>query len=70
MAHRVTPIRRAPRPGREDGTSEIGRYAVRWTDENTGPHTAEVLAHSDQDVRDQLEPLIGSNDMVIRKVSG
>ena len=69
MTQHVTPIRRAPRPGRTDGTSEIGRYSVRWIDENTGPHTAEVLAYSDQDVRDQLEPLIGSNDMVIRRMS-
>lgn len=70
MVQNITPIRRAPRPGRADGTSEIARYAVRWTDEDTGPHTAEVLAYDAQDVRDQLEPLVGSNSMVIRKVSG
>jgi hypothetical protein len=69
MVQRVTPIRRAPRPGRPDGTSETALWAVRWTDEDTGPHTAQVRAESEQDVRDQLEPLVGSNDMVIRKVS-
>lgn len=69
MVQHVTPIRRAPRPGRADGTSEIGRYAVRWTDEDTGIHVAEVLAYDEQDVRDQLEPLVGSNSMVILRVS-
>jgi hypothetical protein len=69
MVQHITPIRRAPRQGRPDGTSELARYAVRWTDEDTGPHTAEVLAYDAQDVRDQLEPLVGSNDMVIRRVS-
>ena len=69
MVQHITPIRRAPRQGRTDGTSELGRYAVRWTDEDTGPHTAELLAYDAQDVRDQMEPLVGSNDMVIRRVS-
>lgn len=70
MVQHITPIRRAPRPGRADGTSEIARWSVRWVDEDTGPHTAEMLAYDEQDVRDQLEPLVGSNSMVIRKVSG
>jgi hypothetical protein len=69
MPQNVTRIRRAPRPGLPDGTSEPGVYAVHWTDEATGPHRAVVRAQTEQDVRDQLEPLIGSNDMVIRKVS-
>lgn len=70
MVQNITPIRRAPRPGRADGTSEAATWAVRWTDEDTGPHTAIVPGISEQDVRDQMEPLVGSNDMVIRKVSG
>jgi hypothetical protein len=65
----VTLIRRTPRQGRPDGASEIARYVARWTDENTGRHTVELLATSEQDVRDQLEPYISSNDMVIRKVA-
>lgn len=70
MVQRVTPIRRAPRPGRADGTSEAATWAVRWTDEDTGPHTVTVTAVDEQAVRDQFEPLIGSNSMTIRKVSG
>lgn len=70
MVQHVTPIRRALRPGLADGTSEAALWAVRWTDEDTGPHTATVSAVDEQAVRDQLEPLVGSNDMVIRKVSG
>lgn len=70
MVHSITPIRRAPRPGRADGTSEAAVYAVHWTDEDTGPHTATVRAVDEQAVRDELEPLVGSNSMVIRKVSG
>lgn len=70
MVQRITPIRRAPRPGRADGTSEAAQWAVRWTDEDTGPHTATVYAIDEQAVRDELEPLVGSNSMVIRKVSG
>lgn len=70
MVQNITPIRRAPRPGRTDGTSEAATWAVRWTDEDTGPHTATVRAKDEQAVRDTLEPLVGSNSMVIRKVSG
>ncbi len=70
MVQHITPIRRAPRPGRSDGTSEAAVWAVRWTDEDTGPHTATVRAADEQAVRDALEPLVGSNSMVIRKVSG
>ncbi len=70
MVQHVTPIRRAPRPGRADGTSEAAVWAVRWTDEDTGTHTATVRAEDEQDVRDALEPLVGSNSMTIRKVSG
>lgn len=69
MVQNITPIRRAPRPGRADGTSEAATWAVRWTDEDTGPHVALVSGVNEQDVRDQLEPLVGSNSMVIRKVS-
>lgn len=69
MTRHIVPIRRAPRPGRPDGTSRAAQFAVRWTDEDTGPHTATVQATSEQDVRDQLEPLVGSNSMTIRKVS-
>lgn len=69
MVQHVTPIRRAPRPGRADGTSEAAVYAVHWTDEDTGPHRATVCASDEQAVRDVLEPLVGSNSMVIRKVS-
>lgn len=69
MVQNITPIRRAPRPGRADGTSEAATWAVRWTDEDTGPHVALVSGVDEQDVRDQLEPLVGSNSMVIRKVS-
>lgn len=65
----ITRIRRLPRLGRSDGTSEQGMYAVRWTDEDTGPHTAMIPAQDEQQVRDLLEPLIGSNTLVIRKVS-
>lgn len=70
MVQHVTPIRRAPRPGRADGTSEAARWAVRWTDEDTGTHTAIVPGPDEQAVRDQMEPLVGSNSMTIRKVSG
>lgn len=70
MVQNATPIRRAPRPGRTDGTSEAATWAVRWTDEDTGPHTATVRAEDEQDVRDILEPLVGSNSMIIRKVLG
>lgn len=70
MVQHVTPIRRAPRPGRADGTSEAALWAVRWIDEDTGAHTATVAALDEQAVRDQLEPLVGSNSMTIRKVSG
>lgn len=70
MVQHITPIRRAPRPGRPDGMSTLGEYVARWTDEDTGPHTAHVRAGSEQDVRDQLDPLIGSNTLIIRKVSG
>lgn len=67
MVEHSTPIRRA-RPGRPDGTSEVGVYVVRWTDEDTGPHTAQVSATSAQVVRDQLEPLVGAT-LDIRRVS-
>lgn len=70
MVQHITPIRRAPRPGRADGTSEVAQWSVRWTDEDTGPHTATVFAVDETAVRDALEPLVGSNSMVIRKVSG
>lgn len=69
MVQRITPIRRATRPGRADGTSEIATWAVRWTDEETGPHTVVIPASDEQAVRDQLEPLVGSNSMTIRRVS-
>lgn len=69
MVQHVTPIRRAPRPGRPDGVSEAAVYAVHWTDEDTGPHRATVRAFDEQAVRDQLEPLIGSNTLTIRKLS-
>lgn len=69
MVQHITPIRRAPRPGRADGTSEAATWAVRWTDEDTGAHTAVVRAVDEEAVRDELEPLVGSNSMVIRKVS-
>lgn len=70
MVQYITPIRRAPRPGRPDGTSETATWAVRWVDEDTGAHTVTVRAGDEQAVRDALEPLVGSNSMVIRKVSG
>lgn len=69
MVQNITPIRRASRPGRTDGTSEAAVYAVHWMDEDTGPHRATVHAADEQAVRDTLEPLVGSNSMVIRKVS-
>lgn len=69
MVQHVTPIRRAPRPGRPDGTSEAGTYVANWTDEDTGPHEAVVEAGSEQAVRDLLEPYIGTNSLTIRKVS-
>lgn len=70
VQRQVTPIRRAPRQGRPDGTSETGRYVARWTDEDTGTHVAEIEATSEQAVRDTLEPYVGSNSLTIRKVSG
>lgn len=70
MVQHITPIRRAPRPGRTDGTSEAATWAVRWVDEDTGIHTVTVHADDEQAVRDTMEPLVGSNSMVIRKVSG
>lgn len=70
MVQHITPIRRAPRPGRPDGSSEVGRYVARWVDEDMGQRTATVEATSEQAVRDQLDPLVGSNTLTIRKVSG
>lgn len=70
MVQNITPIRRAPRTGRADGTSEVATWAARWTDEDTGPHTVVVRAVDEEAVRDVLEPLTGSNSLTIRKVSG
>jgi hypothetical protein len=71
MVEHSIPIRqaRAPRLGRPDGTSEQGVYVARWVDEDTGPHTATVQALSEQAVRDQLEVLVASNTLTIRRVS-
>jgi hypothetical protein len=49
--------------------SEAAVYAVRWIDEDTGPHRATVCAIDEQAVRDQLDPLISSNTLTIRKLS-
>lgn len=69
MVEHSTPIRRSPRPGRPDGTSQPGVYVARWTDEDSGPHTVTIPAASEQAVRDQLEPLVASNSLTIRRVS-
>lgn len=68
MVEHATPIRRSPRPGRPDGTSEQGRYVARWVDEDTGPHEVCLSAGSEQEIRDVLEPLIGSNSLIIHRV--
>lgn len=68
MVEHATPIRRAPRPGRSDGTSEQGRYVARWTDEDTGPHEVVLSAGSEQEARDALDPYVGSNSLTIRRV--
>jgi hypothetical protein len=69
MVENTSPVRsRALRTGRPDGSSTQAHYVVYWTDEDTGRHTAHVLASSEQDVRDALEPYIGSNTLQIKQV--